>query len=226
MTVAALCTEAAVREVLDLNSAASSKYSSQLIGSNIRSASTLLERLTHRILRDEPDLQLKFTTNGSARVVIPGLRTATSISLNSGVLVADASYHLIPDENQTGLYTAVQFRPYETGGVFDYRAIPDWFERNLDHPRWQNSDRSSFPNDLVIEGAWGFEDGPDNVTGAPDAVQDACKILAAFKTLRPEAFLSGAKVTESGIFDLSKYPMEVQSFLADWTLTSSWAVGV
>lgn len=222
MTVAALVSEAAVRELLDLESSGSSKYSSDLIGSNIRAASSMLERATRRIFRDESNLTLTFSTNGAASIIIPGLRTASNVQRNSSRLTADESYWLIPDMQQTGVATGIQLRPYEThtSGPW-YKAIPDWWDRNLDSAYWNRGGRlGSMPNDLVITGAWGYTDA-----NLPEVVRDATKVLAAFKTLRPDAFLSGAKVTETGIFDLSKFPIEVQAFIADWRLESQ-AVGI
>lgn len=217
MTTPALTTEAAVRSVLELEADGSSKYGSGLIGSNIRSASWFLERATGRIFRDEPNLTLKFTTNGAASIYLPGLRTVGSVTLNGAALTEDSTFWLIPDAQQTGVSLAIQFRAF---GSADYRNRPDWFDRNLDHPYWRAGQSSSLPNDLVIAAAWGYEE-PD----LPEPVRDAAKVLAAFKTLRPDAFLSGAKATENGIFDLSQFPVEVQSFVSEWK-TGPQAVGL
>lgn len=223
MTTPSLVSEAAVRELLDLEQSGSSKYGSDLIGSNIRAASWMLERATRRIFRDESNLTLRFSTDGQARILIPGLRTASTVTQNSSSLTVDESYWLIPDMQQTGLYTGIQVRPWATnsGGPW-YLSIPDWWDRNLDSPYWTRGGGrpGALPNDLVITGAWGYTEAT-----LPEPVRDATKVLAAFKTLRPDAFLSGARVTETGIYDLSRFPIEVQSFIADWRLENQ-AVGI
>lgn len=210
MTVPAFTTEAAVREVLDLNAAGSSRFTSATIASNIRASAYFLERATGRIFRDETALTLKFTSNGSGSVYIPGLRTASSVVLNTATLTADETYWLVPDAMQTGVYTSVQFHPF---GNSDYRSYPDWFDRNLDSPYWRqlSSSRRSLPNDLVIAGAWGYTDAL-----LPEPVRDANTRHAAWLTLRSDALLSGARVTDSGIFDLTNLPIEVQQFVSSW----------
>lgn len=213
MTTPAFTTEAAVREIVDLNGASSSRYSSDTIGSNIRDASWFLEKATGRIFRDESALTLKFTTNGQASVYIPGLRTASAVTLNGATLTADSSYWLIPDVQQTGVALAIQVRPFDRGGDGTwYLGIPDWFERNLDSPKWSTRyTDGSLPNDLSIAGAWGYTDAT-----LPEPVRRNTARLAAFYTLRSDALLSGARATEAGIFDLSNLPIEVQAFIHDW----------
>ena len=219
MTTPLFATEASVREVLDLNASGSSRFSSSLISSNLLTASYILERVTERIFRDEPTLTLKFTTNNADTVYLPGLRTASSVALNSSAFTADESYWLVPDVAQTGVYLAVSFHPW---GGLDYRSYPDWFDRNLDSPKWQSlqADRRSLPNDLVIAGAWGYTAGT-----LPEPVRDATKRLAAWLTLRSDALLSGVRVTDSGVFDLSAWPIEVQQFVASWK-SGPQAVGI
>lgn len=210
MTVPALCSEAAVREILTLNGASTSQYSSDLIGSNIRDASWFLERATGRIFRDEPTLTLKFTTNNQASIFIPGIRTASSVTWAGAALTADTSYWLIPDVQQSGVYIACQLRPFNRGG--DYHAYPDWFDTNKDSPKWQAGLREgSLPLDLVIAGAWGYTDST-----LPEPVRRNTARTAAWMTIRSDALLSGAKATDTGIFDLSSMPTEVQAFVTSW----------
>lgn len=210
-------TAAAVREYLALNSTASdSKYSDATLGSNIRAAIGTLERLTHRRLSDTTQT-MKFSTNGAAYVTIPGLRTATSVALAGATFTADETYWLIPDSQQTGVYTGIQLRAFGTGrqGGASYLSFPDWFDTNRDSP-WHPMNRgygSATPNDLVIAGAWGYVDDAT----MPEAVRHPVKVLAAFYTKRPDAILSGAITTPDGnSFDLSNLPVEVASFVKDW----------
>lgn len=215
----AFTTEAAVRAILDLNGAATSRYSPDTIASNIRASAYFLERATNRIFRNETNLTLKFTTNNADTVYLPGLRTASSVLLNGVALVDGQSYWLVPDAQQTGVSLAISFHPF---GGFDYRGYPDWFDRNLDSPKWQSlqQSRRSLPNDLAVGLTWGYADAD-----LPEPVRDANTRHAAWLTLRSDALLSGARATETGIFDLSALPIEVQQFVASWK-SGPQAVGI
>jgi len=213
-------TAASVREYLGLNSVSSdSKYSDTTIGSNIRSATNALERHTGRRF-ESVTATLKFTTNGAAFLTIPGLRTATAVTLQGVALTADTTYWLVPDALQTGVYTGIQFRAFGTqrqGGPW-WLSNPEWFDRNLDSPWYPGNygGVSSLPNDLSIAGAWGYVDDAT----MPEAVRHAVKVLAGYYTKRPDAILSGGITTPDGnTFDLTRYPVEVQDFIREWSVS-------
>ena len=202
----------AVREYLSLNAPGTdSKYTDATIGSNIRAAGWTLEQAIGRYLGAQT-LTLKFSTDGRAQMFIPGLATATSVTLQGATLVADQSYWLLPDEAQSGVYMGIQFRAFRRQGSDPnwYLGNPEWFDRDLDSWRMQYGMGGTIPNDLVITGVWGYTD-------IPEPALEAVKRLAAWYTLRPDALLSGTKFTPDGaIFDLSRYPTEVAAFIADW----------
>jgi hypothetical protein len=225
MTAPALVTAASVREYLALNSTAStSKYTDATLGSNIRAATWTLERATGRLFADKT-ATLLFTTNGAAYLTIPGLRTATAVSLQNSALVADSTYWLTPDSQQTGVSTGIQLRAFGTarqGGPW-WLSNPEWFDRNLDSPFYPGNygGGTSLPNDLSIAGSWGYTAGSE-----PEPALHATKVLAAFYTLRPDAILAGAVATpDGGSTDLSALPVEVQQFIADWRV-GPWAFGL
>jgi len=223
MTAPALVTAASVREYMGLNASSSdSRYSDSTIGSNIRAAGAFLERHTGRYIGDQT-LTLKFTTDGRAWMPIPGLRTATSVTLSGSVLVADSGYYLIPDNQQTGVYTGIQFRPFITREASPWwLGHSDWFDRGLDlrNPMTGRGDTTSIPNDLVIVGSWGYTDAI-----MPEDARQAAKVLAGYYTKRPDALLSGGVATDSGTFDLSQYPIEVVDFCHNYG-SSSFVQGV
>lgn len=227
MTAPSFISEASVRDYLGLTYDASqtgaSKYSDGTLGSNIRAASWTLERATGRFFGDRTQT-LKFTTNGAAFVTVPGLRTASSVTNQGNALTADESYYLIPDTQQSGVHTGVQFRAFGTnGGGPWWLGNPEWFDRNLDsylHPG-NRGGQTSLPNDLVIAGDWGY-----TAATFPEPVRHATKVLAAYYTKRPDAILSGAIATPDGnSFDLSNFPIEVQAFIKDWRI-GPWAYGL
>jgi hypothetical protein len=174
--------------------------------------------MTGRWFFDRTATTLKATTNGSASVLIPGLRTATSVTMQGATLTADASYWLVPDAQSSGVYTGLQVRPFGTNRSGPWwLSNPEWFDRNLDSPFYpanRGYGLSSLPNDLVIVGDWGFTDAE-----LPEPVRLATKALAGYYTLHTSALLSGAQSTPEGnIFDLSRLPIEVQSFVSEWRL--------
>ena len=156
MTAPTLCTVLQVREYIDLNTvSSSSKYTDSTIGSNIRAAGAWMERRTGRIFGNQSATIKKFTTNGKPSILLPGLRTATTVTLDGTALVADETYWLLPDAQQTGLYTGIQFRAWSTGGAPWYLGVPDWWDRGLDMPGGQSAG-GSLPNDLSILGRLGL----------------------------------------------------------------------
>ncbi len=226
MTAPAFVSAASVREYLSLDPTASaSKYSDETIGSNIRAASWTLERATGRVFGDITATKL-FTTNGAAYLTIPGLRTATAVSLQGTALTADLTYWLTPDVQQSGVFTGVQFRPfgsYSTRSGPAYLSNPEWFDRGLDfgldsyRAGYGGFQLTSLPNDLSIAGSWGYTD-------MPEPIRHATKVLAAYYTLRPQAILSGSLVTPDGNFvNLSNLPVEVREFVAEWDVRAQVA---
>jgi hypothetical protein len=209
--MAAFVTAATVREYLIVTGGTSSpdQYSDSLIGSNIRVASAFLERRSGRQFEAQAAATKIFTTMGAALISIPDLRTATSVTLNGSALTADSTYWLQPDPQESGIYTAIQLRRW---GGYDYRSYPDWFDRNLDHPRWRETGFANLPNDLVIVGDWGWGT-------LPEALLFATKALAAWLTIRPDALLSGViQIGEGAFSDTRELPPEVTMFLADWSV--------
>lgn len=216
MTTPLFVSEQQVRDYLSLNSPGTdSKYSQATINSNIRTAGWTLERACNRLFADVTKT-MTFSTDGRAQMAIPGLRTATSVTLQSTALTANTTYWLLPDSQQTGVSTGIQFRAFrrpDSGGKW-WLGNPEWFDRDLDSPFYPGNYGlgGTLPNDLQIAGAWGYVAGTE-----PDPFLLATKALASWLTLRPDALLSGVRFTPDGnVFDLSKYPAEVVQFITDW----------
>lgn len=221
MTAPALVNASDIREYMEVTGT-TGRWSDSQLGSNIRAATWLLERATGRFYASKT-ATLKFTTNGASFVTIPGLRTAATISLQGQTLTVDDTYYLIPDSQQTGVATGIQFRGFRTSGVGPWwLGNPEWFDRNLDS-RWYPGNRggpTSLPNDLSIGDTWGYAAGSE-----PEPALYAVKVLAAYFAERPAALLSGARATpDGGAVDLSAFPVEVQQFIADWKV-GPWVYG-
>jgi len=189
-------------------------WSDAALGSNIRAASAFLERRTGRQFEALTGATKTFTTEGRTYMVIPDLRTATSVTLNGNALVADESYYLLPDRHDPTNFTGLQFRAFQgRARQTDLSHNVNWFDHGYDLPNrpFEVSD-SSLPNDLVITGNWGWSPIPTEVT-------QATKVLAAFYTKRPDSVLADVEITPQGnarIF--SGLPLEIREFIMDWAL--------
>jgi hypothetical protein len=198
---------AQVRDYLNIT-ATTGQYSDALIGSNINQAVGFLQRKTGRQFEWQGSNHTKvFTTNGKAAITIPDLAFAHDVTLQGSTLTANSTYYLIPDPRTSGIYTGLQLRPF---GRYDYRSNPQWFDRNLDNPRWDLG--STLPNDLSITGEWGYQTVPSDVLMA-------VTILAAYYTKFPDAIISGGIQTTEGTVVIG-FPDPVQAFIEDWRLAT------
>jgi len=191
-------------------------WSDASLGSNIRAASSFLERRTGRQFEALTGQTKTFTTDGRTFMVIPDLRTVTSVTLNGAALTADTTYYLMPDKHDPTIFTGLQFRAFES------RQRPrsdwwvgnsEWFDRGYDLPnRAHPVDDTSQPNDLVITGNWGWSPLPDDLT-------QTTKVLAAFYAKRPDSVLAGVEITPEGNARIYRnLPFEVGEFIMDWAL--------
>ncbi len=152
-----------------------------------------------------------FSTRGRASITIPDLISASAVTLNSSALTANSSYYLIPDSQNSGVFTAIDLPQYRS--PFDFRAYSDWFDKAYDLPLSAARLRYGYlPNDLSITGVWGW-------TAIPPELAFATKVLAAWYTKRPDAVLSNTVQTPEGnILDLSRFPPEVNGFVQQWSI--------
>ena len=201
-----LIAPAQVRDYLNIT-ATTGQYSNALIGSNINTATGFLQRRTGRQFEWQGSNHTKtFTTEGRAAITIPDLAVANDVTLQGTSLTLDSTFYLIPDRKNTGIFTGIQFRPF---GRYDYRSNPQWFDRDLDNPRWAYG--STLPNDLAITGEWGYHTLPSDVLMA-------VTILAAYYTKFPDAIISGGIQTTEGTVVIG-FPDPVQAFIEDWRLS-------
>ena len=204
-------TPTSVRDAVGLGSTGG-RYSDDSIGSNIRAAQTLIERQAQRQFEQQDGVTKVFSTEGRASMAIPDLRTVTSATSQGIALVADSTYWLIPDAMQTGVYVAIQLRPYAVAGPHNYKSNPEWFDRNLDSPwYWMGGSSGGLPNDLSITGNWGWVDKPFDLL-------NGVKALAAWLTKRYDAVLAGAmqEPATGAIYDYTQWPPEAQNVISTY----------
>jgi hypothetical protein len=209
--LAEFTTAAAVKDYISA-SGTTGQWSNALIGSNIIAASGNLQRWTNRQFEPQGSntaVTKTFSTRGRAYMTIPDLQSASAVVHNDSTLTADETYYLLPDRNNTGVYTGIQLPSLRDHG--NYRSHRDWFDRNLDHWHWSGR-MDDIPNDLTITGVWGHNPYPPEL-------EHATKVLAAWYTVRPDSKFGAVAVTPGGAeIDISQMPAEVREFVRTWKL--------
>lgn len=177
----------------------------------LQSASDWLERTTGRLITASSSNTTKsFSTNGNPSVVIPDLRTVSSVTLQGATLVADQTYWLSPSPQNPDIYTGINVRPFGQGRYQSYKANPEWFDRNLDSPLARYY--GTLPEDLDITGLWGW-------TTTPPEWKLATLALAAYHYHHADALFASARATPEGnLLDLSAYPSEVSALVKAWSI--------
>lgn len=194
-----------------------SSLSTPQIESNILAAQEVLERATSRWFVNRPAATYTATTMLRAIVPIPGFRAFTSITAYGSVLTVNQAVWPLPDVQNTGVYTALQFRPFR-GDIHEwYLANPQWWDAALDNPFYPGNYGggyawTSMPNDMVVVGDAGYAPGT-----YPLSWLLAVKQLAAFYTKQPAAILAETIVTpQGGVVNYADIPSTVAAFIASW----------
>ena len=220
---------AQVRAYLSLeagNPTNSPSKSTEQIESNILAAQEVLERATGRWFVNRPATTYTATTMLRAIVSVPGFRAFTSVSAYGSALVVNQAVWPLPDAQNSGIYTALQFRPFR-GDLHEWWiANPDWWDAALDNPFYPGNYGggyawTSMPNDLSVVGDGGYAPGSE-----PFSWLLAVKQLAAFYTLQPAALLAATIVTpQGGVISYADLPDTVVNFINSWR-TGQQAVSV
>ena len=220
---------AQVRAYLSLeagNPTNSPSKSTEQIESNILAAQEVLERATMRWFVNRPATTYTATTMLRAIVPVPGFRAFTSVSAYGSALVVNQAVWPLPDAQNSGIYTALQFRPFR-GDLHEWWiANPQWWDAALDNPFYPGNYGggyawTSMPNDMVVVGDGGYAPGSE-----PFSWLLAVKQLAAFYTLQPAALLAATIVTsQGGVISYADLPDTVVNFINSWR-TGQQAVSV
>jgi hypothetical protein len=218
---------AEVRDYLQLeanNPTGNSTLSDGQIESNILAAQETLERATRRWFVNRPAVTYTATSMLRAIVPIPGFRTFTTVTWSSSTLVQNQSFWALPDAQNTGIYTAIQFRALRADTDRWYLADRNWWDKALDNPFYPGNYGGGFawtsmPNDLVIVGDGGY-------ATYPFAWLLAVKQLASFFTKQPASILADTIITaQGGVINYANLPSTVAAFIASWQ-AGSQAVSV
>ena len=205
------------------------RYSDTVIGNYLLDSIAELEKTTRRYFVNKPGFTWQVTSYGRPILAMPGLRTASSVTWQGAVQVAGipgqgSGYMLLPDAQQTGVFTSISFRP---------RRIPDgdspwwlslggpttnWFDTAADSPFDPRNYGGGYvftstELDTIIAGDWGYAPGSE-----PGPFVHALEILASFAQQRPVSLLADSVITPSGgILSYSQMPAEIAQFVKDWS---------
>ncbi len=209
-----------VRDYLQLepnNPTGNSSLSDGQIESNILAAQETLERATRRWFVDRPGVTYTATTMLRAIVPIPGFRAFTTVTAYGAALVVNQAVWPLPDAQNTGIFTALQFRPFRGDMDHWWLANPNWWDQALDNPFYPGNYGggyawTSMPNDMIVVGDGGYASGT-----YPFAWLLAVKQMAAFFTKQPASILAETIVTpQGGIVNYASIPATVQNFITSW----------
>lgn len=211
---------AEVRDYLQLepnNPTGASTLSDAQIESNILAAQETLERATRRWFVNRPGVTYTTTSMLRAIVPIPGFRAFTTVTAYGSTLVQNQAYWALPDTQNTGIFTALQFRPFRGDIEAWFLANPNWWDAALDNPFYPGNYAggyawTSMPNDMVVVGDGGYAPG-----SYPFAWLLAVKQLASFFTKQPAAILAETIITpQGGVINYASLPSTVQGFITSW----------
>ena len=214
------------------------RYADTIIGNHLLDSINELERACVRYFVNRPGFTLQITSNGAPILPIPGIRTASSVIWMGSTQVAGlaggggSGYALLPDVLQSGVYTAIQFRPLRSpdangpwwlslGG-----ATTNWFDTGADNPFDPRNYGGGYVYtstalDTVLVGDWGYAPGSE-----PMALFNPLEVLASWHCERPLSLLSDSVITpQGGVLSFANMPAEVRQFTTDWR-TGRQAVSV
>ncbi len=222
-----IITPATLRAQMNWDST-SGQYTDEILGNYLLDAISSLELATSRFLANKPGFTFALTSNGRPLLPLPNLRTATSViwmgaTQAAGTPGVGAGYQLLPDVQQTGVYTGIQFRPFNVDPRGQWwlslgGATTNWFDTGADNPFDPRNYGGGYiftstGQDTVIVGDWAWEP-----LFEPGNVIHAVEVLGAWYGMRPAAILANTVITPAGgIVSYSEMPPEVQQFVRSFS---------
>lgn len=190
----------------------------QLISTCIDAAQGKIEVDTGRTFSYSSNVSRTYSTDGAASLVIRDVPAAASnlstVTLSGAALTYGEGFWLLPDRRNPNVSCTIQLRPYDQSQVGWYKAAPNWWDGNMDSPRYA----LGMPNDLVIAGPEGH---PDPV---PRDVIGMHKALAALMYWQAKSEASGTIATPTGEeIDLTSDPVGYREFVEAWKIRTAVA---
>ena len=193
----------------------------QLLSNLILQAQAQVESDTGRTFAYTSNTTSTYSTDGEAVVRVRDMPAAASnsrtVRLSGAVLTANVNYWLLPDRNNPQVSTMLQIRPFDRSHPMWYKAFPNWFDANMDSPRYWATIGS--PNDLVIDGPEGHP------TPVPADVVGMIKLKCQLLYWQNKAGASGTVATPTGdLIDLSsRDPVGYDEFVRGWRIRTAVA---
>jgi len=184
----------------------------QIISTAIVTAQARIEQDTGRVFSYSSNTSRTYSTDGQASLIIRDVPAAASnqstVTLNGTVLTYGANFWLLPDRRNPDVSVTIQLRLYDRTRPDWYKASPNWWDANMDSPRYWSAIGS--PNDLVITGPEGHEQAPGDVVGM-------CTVMAALLYWQAKSGASGTITTPTGeVIDLTAHPVGYDEFVKSW----------
>ena len=137
-----------------------------LITSLLPDAVAAVERDTGRTFASGSNSQTKYSTDGNSSLVIhdrPLVDASRVVTLWGVTMVEDTNVWFLPDRRDPSITSTIQLRYFDRSRADWYKASPNWFDANLDNPRWFSM---GSPNDLSITGIIGHPSPKSDVLWA------------------------------------------------------------
>ena len=136
-------------------------------------------------------------------------RTNPRCTLVGSQLTYGQGFWFLPDRRNPDVSVTIQLRPYDRSRPDWYKVNPNWFDANMDSPRY--AVHVGMPNDLVITGPEGH---PQPI---PGDVVGMCRTMAALLYWQAKSGASGTVNTPTGeTIDLTANPIGYDEFVKSW----------
>lgn len=193
----------------------------QLISTCITAAEGRIEHDTGRVFAYSSNTTRTYSTEGQASIVIRDVPSSASntatVTINGAVLTSGAGFWLLPDRRNPEVSTTIQLRTYDRSNPEWYKASANWWDGNMDNPRYALSMGS--PNNLVIA-------GPEGHPNPQGDVVSMHKVMAALLYWQAKSGASGTVSTPTGeTIDLSADPIGYADFVRAWRIRTA-VIGV
>jgi len=187
-----------------------------LLAQTIVDAVGKAERDTGRTFAAASNVTTRYSTDGQSSLIIhdrPYSDPSRTVTLGGAAMTEGTSVWFLPDRRDQAVTATIQLRYYDRSRPDWYKADPQWFDKNLDNPRYF----SGTPNDLVIAGIGGMPFPHNDVVGA-------IRLLEAWLYWNAKSGASGVVQLPTGeSLDLEAEPPRYQEFVRNWRIRTAVA---
>ena len=185
------------------------------IASAASNASVMAERDTGRVFAVSSNVTRRYSTDGQAALVIhdrPYSDSSRVVTLGGVTQTEDTSVWFLPDRRNGDVTATIQLRYFDTSTPDWYKVSPNWYDANLDSPRYL---AYGSPNDLVITGVEGHPTLPLDV-------HQAVLELAAYLYWAERSGASGFVQTPQGDqVPIGTYPQSYVDMVRNWRIRTA-----